>query len=400
MLRRWSLFLHRWVGLIAGLPIAVIGLTGSLLVYRGALDRAVHPNLYEVSAPAEEAAVTPGEALAETRWENPAPDPVTIQLPTETDAPYVIWHEAAHGAEKTYVDPATGRVLGVRPAGSDPVRFLFDLHAYLLAGDTGLIVVGVLGLLLLFASATGMVVWWPRAGTWLRAVSVRLRGNSRRLNYDLHRAGGFWTMAYVALLALTGSGLVFYGTAGDLLNDVTDSSSPPPPPASAEPPEGGDRDTAGGPIPAARIDSAWSTLRRRAPEGEVTFISLPSAPRDPLTLRFRLPPELHPVGRSFAYADRWSGELMRVDRQPEMDAGPRLLHALYPLHIGDFEVGPIPPEVVRLVWALLGAAPAVLVVTGVLVWYRRGGEAETVQARMAAGDEGPSSPELEGESRT
>lgn len=385
MLRRWSLFLHRWVGLIAGLPIALIGLTGSILVYRGALDRAFHPNLYEVSAPAEEATVTPGQALAHTRWENPEPEPATIQLLTGPDAPYVIWHAAARNAEKTYVDPGTGRVLGVRPEGSGPVRALFDLHAYLLAGDTGLIVVGVLGILLLFASATGMVVWWPRAGKWLEAVTVRLRGNPRRLNYDLHRAGGFWTMAYLALLALTGAGLVFYGAAGDLLNEVTDSSPPPPPPASGEPPDGSAREAAGAPVPPARIDSARSALRRLAPEGEVTFISLPSGQRDPVALRFRLPAELHPVGRSFAYADRWSGELMRVDRQPEMDAGPRLLHALYPLHIGDFEVGPIPPEVVRFVWALLGAAPAVLAVTGFLVWYRRGGGASSVPARERGG---------------
>ncbi len=399
MLRRWSLVLHRWLGLIAGLPIAVIALTGSLLVYRGALDRALHPPLYDVSVAAQQALITPGEALAATRWENPDPEPVTVQLPSGRDDPYVVWHEAAHGAEKTYVDPNTGRVLGVRPAGSDPVRTLFDLHVKLLAGERGAIAVGVLGLLLLFASATGVVVWWPGTGKWLQAVTVRLRGNSRRVNYDLHRAGGFWTTAYLGLLALTGSGLIFYGAAGDVLNEVTGSTSPPPPPASAEPPDGSAREARPAPMPAARIDSAWRALRLRAPEGEVTFISLPSAAREPLSLRFRLPSELHPVGRSFAYADRWSGDLMRVDRQPEMDTGPRLLHALYPLHIGDFEVGPISPEVVRLLWALLGVAPAVLVVTGFLVWYRRGGDATSVRARNGAGDAAPISTEVEGESR-
>ena len=385
MLRRWSLFLHRWVGLLAGLPIVVIGLTGSVLVYRGALDRAFNPHLYDVSAPADTGAVTPGEALARVRRENPEPDPVTIQLPTGPDDPYVVWHEAAHGAEKTYVDPPTGRVLGVRPAGRDPVRALFDLHVNLLAGDSGLIGVGVLGLLLLFASATGVVVWWPRGGRWIEAVTVRLRGNSRRVNYDLHRAGGFWTMAYLCILALTGSGLVFYGAAGDLLNEVTGSSSPPPPPASGAPPEEAAVEVGSGGVPPARIDRSWRELRRRAPDGEVTFISLPSGPRETVSLRFRLPSELHPVGRSFAYVDRWSGEVMRVDREPEMDAGPRLLHALYPLHIGDFEVGPVSPEMVRLVWALLGAAPAVLAVTGFLVWYRRGGGASSVRSRNGDG---------------
>lgn len=381
MLRRWSLKLHRWVGLLAGLPIAVLGLTGSLLVYRGALDRLVHPDLYRVSA--DTVSVTPGEALARVRERNPDPEPLTLQLPSGAGSPYVVWHGASRDAEKSYVDPASGRVLGVRPSGRGPVRALFDLHASLLGGPVGATAVGVLGLLLLFASATGGVVWWPRAGKLVDAVTVRLGGNGRRVNYDLHRAGGFWTLLYLAVLALTGSGLVFYGTAGDILNRATGSSPPPPPPTSGPSPSPvGDP----GPpaLPAERVDRAWRDLRDRVPEGRVTFISLPTSERAPVSLRFRLPSELHPNGRSHAYADRWSGRILRVDRQPEMDAGPRLLHALYPLHIGEFGVGPIPPDVVRLVWALLGIVPAVLLVTGFLLWSGRGGSGRTVAAR--AGD--------------
>lgn len=375
MLRRWSLFLHRWVGLAAGLPIAVIGLTGSLLVYRGALERAVHPHLYDVSAPVDSAPATPGRALDRVRRENPEPRATSIQMPAAPDDPYVVWHGSAHGAEKTYVDPGTGRVLGVRPGGSDPVRALFDLHVNLMGGEAGATAVGVLGLLLLLASATGIVVWWPRAGSWLQALTVHLGGSSRRVNYDLHRAGGFWTVLYLALLAATGSGLIFYGAAGDLLNRATGSSPPPAPPPSSAPPAAAGADSGSAPaaVAAGRVDSVWRAVRDRAPEGEVTFISLPAGPRDAISVRLRLPSELHPVGRSFAYADRWSGDLLRVDRQPEMDAGPRLLHALYPLHIGDFELGPVPPAGVRAVWALLGVTPALLVVTGFLVWYRRGG---------------------------
>lgn len=363
------------MGLLAGLPIAVVGLTGSLLVYRGALDRLVHPDLYRVSA--DTVSVTPGEALARVREHNPDPEPVTLQLPSGAGSPYVAWHGASRDAEKSYVDPASGRVLGVRPSGPGPVRTLFDLHANLLGGPVGTTAVGVLGLLLLFASATGVVVWWPRAGKLVEAVTVRLGGSSRRVNYDLHRAGGFWTVLYLAILALTGSGLVFYGTAGDLLNRATGSSAPPPAPSSRPAPGGVTPSSLPSPRP-ERIDSAWRRLRHRVPSSRVTFISLPTSERAPVSLRFRLPAELHPNGRSYAYADRWTGELLRVDRQPEMDLGPRLLHTLYPLHVGDLKIGPIPPDVVRLVWAVLGIAPAVLVVTGFLVWYRRGGNGNSV----------------------
>ena len=42
-----------------------------------------------------------------------------------------------------------------------------------------------------------------------------------------------------------------------------------------------------------------------------------------------------------------------------------MVYAAYPLHVGAFGVA------VRVLYGLLGIAPAVLSVTGVLIWYRR-----------------------------
>ena len=48
--QRLLLLLHLWIGLLAGLYFAVIGITGAALVFRIELQRATFPHLFETSS--------------------------------------------------------------------------------------------------------------------------------------------------------------------------------------------------------------------------------------------------------------------------------------------------------------------------------------------------------------
>lgn len=376
-MRKACLLLHRYVGLAAGLLVAVLGMTGSVLVYEAEIDRALNPELLSVRPAGER--IGPGAALAALREADAGVRPDLLQMPREPTDPYVF-----HGAEQggndaeqrraVYVDPYRGEVLGSRPEHSGVVGVLFRIHANLMAGMAGRQAVGWSGVVLLLLCVTGIVVWWPRIARlprFLEALGVRWRAGGRRTNYDLHRAGGMWTLPYLALLALTGSGLVFYGATGDLLNAATGSEAMPPAPGSAV----AAADTTGTPVdrrPAA-LDRAWRDARSALPDARFSYVYLPGEADGALGFRGRNPSELHSNGRSFVWVDRWTGELIRVDDATEADVGPRLLHAAYPLHIGAFDLGPIDARWVRLLWAMLGLVPAALLATGFLVWWWRGG---------------------------
>lgn len=376
-MRKIALLLHRWTGLVLGTLIAVLGVTGSLLVYEEEIDEALNPGLFAVEPGAE--TLPPGRALASARAASPGLEPDLVRLPVGRTDPYV-FHGPARGdgarRSEVFVDPHTGRVLGRRPENGGVVGTLFRVHANLLGGAAGRQAVGWLGVALLLLCLTGAVVWWPRTPRLRRlveALGVRRDAGPRRTNYDLHRAGGAWTLAYLAVLALTGAGLVFYGTTGRLLDTVTDSRPMPPPPASA-PERAGSAAEGAPPLgrdPAA-LDRAWRDARSALPKAAFTYLILPSEPDGAVAFRGRMPGELHPNGRSFVWYDRWTGERLRVDDATRADLGPRLLHALYPVHIGAFPLGPLEPRHVRLAWAALGLAPALLMVTGFLVWWWRG----------------------------
>lgn len=355
--RRTALLVHRWLGLATGTLVALLGVTGSLLVYGDAIDRALNPGLLVVE-PAGEPAL-PGAALR-TAWtgiEDLAPR--SIGLPFEPDDPYVVYGSAGGEEIEAYVDPYRGELLGTREHDSGLVGTTFALHAELLGGEAGHQVVGWLGVALLLLAATGVVVWWPRLSRLKRAVWVRWPGTPRRVNYDLHRAAGFWTSLYLVVLAGTGAGLVFYGPTGAALNAAT-SSEPMPAPPVAEGSAPGHLDHA--------IDRGWKAATEALPDARFSYVTLPADPADPIAFRGKRPSELHPNGRSYVWTDG-TGRVLRVDDAATADVGPRILHALWPIHIGVFSVGPIGSGAIRAAWAALGLAPLGLALTGFLVWW-------------------------------
>ena len=349
---------HLYVGLALSLLLVVLSLTGSALVFRDAIDRALNPELLQVDPGGERIGLA--QVLRRVQTAYPRTTPQLIEFPRVPDQPYTVWLK---GEKQAYVDPYRGTVLGLRSSEEGAMNVLFALHAELLAGQTGAWIVGVSGLLLVLLSGTGLVLWWPALRMTRRRMLLRLtlawRHGWTRLNYDLHRAGGFYTALFVLLVALTGSGLIFYESTGAALSWVTGSppSLPPPPSSQAIPASS---------KAAITPDAAVAAAARALPDAAMTFLYLPQTKEAPVTVRLRTPGEWHPNGRSFTYVDQYSGEVLRVDDAREAPQDRRVLHTLYPLHIGAVG-GPL----VRILYLVLGLAPTVLVVTGTVIWYNR-----------------------------
>ena len=350
---------HLYFGLILGLVAVVISLTGSLLVFRAEIDRLLNPELLRVAPEMDPVSL---EQIMHAAVEAvPEGTPRLIRFPRSAVAPYEVW---LTDNRQIYVDPGSGDVLGVRGYEEGLMNSLFALHTKLFAGETGELVIGVAGLLMLVLALTGLVLWWPAVSIrWRRlrkGLIIVWRRGPWRLNYDLHRAGGFYSSLFLVLVAVTGCALVFSAQAGALLNAVAGSAPlPPPPTVDARPVDAH-------PFDFSLLDGALNTARAELPEAVATFVSLPVEADAPLTVRMRTPPELHPNGRSYVYLDPRNGLVLRTDNMRFGPLGARLLHAAYPLHIGS-----VGGAVARILYVLLGLAPAMLSVTGTLIWYRR-----------------------------
>ena len=352
-MRRILLTVHRWVGLIAGLYVVVISVTGAALVFRIDLQRAAHPHLF-----------TP-------RAEGPLADPVTIMesvsraypnhrlsgvdAPTTARPTYLAYVTTPRSFTTVLIDPVSAEVLGELPDRSW-IRSLQDLHYDLLGGRTGRMINGAGAAAILVMGVTGVVIGWPRRTTWRRALTIDVTRRGHRRWWETHRAVGIWSLVLILMWAISGLYFAFPSNARSLIALVS-SLTPNRTPVSAE---------AG----AGATPPSWREMiaiaQREHPDGYVARVVLPFGDRGSFLVMFahRSPT---PAGTALdsVHLDRVSGARLRTDVTPAT-FGDTLVRWIAPAHVGSF--GGLP---VRIIWFVAGLMPAVLFGTGVVVWWSR-----------------------------
>ena len=207
-LRRLSFQIHLWTGLILTLYLAVIGLTGSILVFREELENLAGVNPWSQTQFAG-AAAAPTAALESVRKTFPNARVISLAVPTQANPVYVAVLRARgryFGEASVAIHPGTAEILGRAPARL-PRKWAWlgvvrNLHEMLLAGRVGRELNGALAGCLLAINLTGIVIWWPGAYRWTRALGVDFGRSWRRVNFDLHRAAGLWTLGIVSIWGL------------------------------------------------------------------------------------------------------------------------------------------------------------------------------------------------------
>ncbi|MEI9811726.1 MAG: PepSY-associated TM helix domain-containing protein [Acidobacteriota bacterium] len=115
---------------------------------------------------------------------------------------------------------------------------LQDLHYDLLSGRTGRTISGVAAACLIGMFASGLVLWWPGVQRWRRSLRVDLRGNWKRINWDLHSVAGFWLFALLMIWAISGFEFAFpqpFRRAMNAVSPLTITRAPQSLPSKSQP---------------------------------------------------------------------------------------------------------------------------------------------------------------------
>lgn len=359
---RFHVFIRRVHLLCAigtGAVLVVAGVTGSALVFRDELDRALNPALLNVE-PNGSRRITASAAVATASSAFPDAAVARVELPRAADEPFEVVMKGADPLQ-VYVHPYTGALLGARRQSAAFTQQLFELHTTLLAGRNGEIVMGITGLLLVAMCLTGVVVWSSVIRRGRRAIFAAVTtarfSNWRRANFDVHRVVGIWSSLLLAISGTTGAALVFHEAAAGFLDRVTQSA---PRPSSPQINAATERRLS----PDALVAIARTQISDLAPY----YIIFPADPGAPAVVRGRVPGELHPNGRNFIYLHPQTGEVLELEAARGAPRGTRMYDTFYPVHIGRW--GGVP---VRLVYVMLGLTPLMLAITGGVAWWNRRG---------------------------
>ncbi|HKP79753.1 MAG TPA: PepSY-associated TM helix domain-containing protein [Phenylobacterium sp.] len=357
-LRRFWLDVHLWIGVGLLVVLIPLSVTGAILVWHDQLDRALHAERYATTGPSVSRGVLDYAQAAQAAFGDRA-RLTQVRLPQEPGDPVVAVGRIGGapgpgGRPRTlnaWIDPPTARVLATAETAKGLTMTLHRLHGTLLIPEIGRKVVGWLGWAMFVSSATGLWLWWPRHAGFLKGLRWR-RGASSLFN--LHHTIGFWVCLPLAVLSLTGVYISFPQTSRALFG------LPPPParqPGRFAPPI---------PQPRLSMAEALAAAQAQAPGAAVVEVNVPIHGKEPVwRVNLKAPGAERPrtvqivdaTGQAKAGREGGPGGGSEADKVSPL---------VRKIHDGS-DMG--------IVWQAIicagGLAPAVLGVTGVVMWLRR-----------------------------
>lgn len=344
-MRRTLTLVHRWLGGLVGLGLAVLGLTGAALLWKPWwADVAQQPRA--PSTPEMLAMIAGAEQLG---------------------AKYLTLPSAAFGVAQAGFGKGGGGGAYLAHDGTllarwqsvwdRPETFLFDLHHHLLLGETGEVISGWLGLAAILFCVTGLILWWPTRRTFhLRAFPPRL---TRPAVIRHHRDIGAVLALPILLAAITGALMVLKPLGQAVLAPLSPAAevaawqAKPPVPATAAKPD---------------WPAILAAAQHRFPDAAPRMIVWPGAPGEAVTLRLRRPAEWHPNGRTTLTLSGDGTVLMARDAT-EAPTSVRAGNGLYPLHAARME-GSAVALPLRIVMTFAGLGLGLLGSLAVVTFWR------------------------------
>jgi uncharacterized iron-regulated membrane protein len=354
-LRRAFFQIHLWAGVLLSLYIVMIALTGSILVFRTELTRALLPKTLTPYSAEHVASIA--TVLGRFKTAYPGATLENIQLPSPQMPAFLLFATDSHQHAFTLLaDPVTAN-LRLQPRTW--IYWTYELHVNLLLGEAhGVQVNGIGALCLLLLTITGLVLWWPGVKIWTRGLRIVLRHSWRRINYDAHNAIGFWTLLIVFWWAFSGIYFAWYRQVESsiaLISPLQGMLSPvaPSPPA---------------PTPArVSLERLLQSIHDASPNGRLFSLSDPllSGTSVYALVDLREPGDFS--HRDIITLSTTDARVLTIWHYGQnRTAGDWILWAMHPLHFGTLS-----GMFIKILWAFCGLALAVLAITGLLMYWNR-----------------------------
>ena len=360
------IFIHRWIGIIVGLPIALIGLSGSLILFAPLMLAMQHGDLLERSGPASKQTTSPSSWVAAVRAVNTSKlEIIAVSAPNSSpiaaDTALVIGHthEGADGDKHRVfsVNPDTGKVQGYYDFEASYAYIPVGIHTSLLIPMIGLDVVAVIGVILLISSATGIYLWWPRPKSWKAALRFSLSAKSLARWFSLHNFIGLYSAIAIFIVSATGVWMLKPEWVEPAIETVTSLRSAPSASLMAT----------NGSCATATAAEAALDLAMAQPKARLAYLLSPEEDRKFFEVNLSKPGHWNARdGNTTIYVDPNCAKIVSIIDGDKLSAGETAKRASVPMHSG-LMFGTIGEILVFF----SGLALPILYVSGLILWWRR-----------------------------
>lgn len=365
-------WLHLWLGLISGIIVLILGITGCLYTFQAEITNYVHKKELFVAPPFSGQRVLPLHELKEK---------AQAALGKDFQINYIYAYNNSHKAweflayrpgnqhaitfpssidyyRSAFVNPYTGQVTGQINYMHNFFVIVKYIHwSLFLSTKYGQPITGWATLIFIVSLITGFIMWFPKRWNKAeknKAFKISWKARWKRLNHDLHNVLGFYVVIIALILALTG--MVYSFTWFNAAVYAAGSLSVTPPAMKAyQSTDSLENDT-------HPLDKAFLTALEKNPDAKRYMVSLPAAAQSPLTIRVYNKKEVY-FDANTLYFDQYSGKPLGTQLYKEMNNGEKLIMMNYDLHVGS--IGGLPGKIIAF---LVSLACASLPVTGFIIW--------------------------------
>jgi uncharacterized iron-regulated membrane protein len=369
--RRLIGWLHLWLGLISGIVVVIVSITGCLFVFQKEISESVYRS--EMFVQPQSTATLPVSqlnAIAQKALGKDKP----VEYITTYKNPSRAWEFMAYKSNDTaltyfgaieyyqsvFINPYTGAVTGIKDYKYDFFAVVKYIHwSLLLNTKYGQPIVGWATFIFVILLITGLILWWPKK--WNRATKqqsfgIKWGAKIKRLNYDLHNVLGFYSLLIAMILGLTGMIFSFRWFVAFVYVAVAGTTQQPNIPTVT---------STQAPVIASPLDMAYQATLAQVQDAKRIGIS-PAEGKEGTIGCYAYKQEETYYNFDALQFDQYSGKLLNRRNNAEKNRGEKLIAMNYDIHVG--AIAGLTGKIIAFVVSLICAS---LPVTGFYVWWHK-----------------------------
>ncbi|MDR0392602.1 MAG: PepSY domain-containing protein [Planctomycetaceae bacterium] len=371
--------IHLWLGIISGVILFIVCLSGTLLVFRLETIMFFEHNKYFVSHP-NQSPLNTDELIAKVEKNMNGKVSAIITRNCNNNAAYFMCIETENNTKTNHhhndeehfrgkpylIDPYTGETLGTFLS---PLNICLSIIARIhrslfIPAPFGRIIVGSATLIFVIISLSGFCLWLPanlrNKRAWKNGLTIRFHKGKNQLISDLHKTLGFYVLIPVLIMTLTGLAwsfkwysngiqMIFHDQHFRIFREPSIKSPPQNPDAKRLPYD-------------FFVKKADELIEHKGmrnfyiPEHEDGVI---------IVLEKRLGTLQLAVWDKIQF-DQYTGEVLKIERFKDLPAGSKFVSLFLQLHTGDI-IG-LPTKIIYLIASLIATT---LPITGTIIWLRK-----------------------------
>ena len=370
-LRKLTGKIHLWLGMLSGIIVFILGITGCIYAFVEEIKPLVYADKYFVT-PSKNAGLPLSRLLKTAQGSYGANKPVSaieifnskerslrFRAYKESNDPGIWYWDRKEYYESVFISPYSGEILAFENSEFEFFRIILFLHwSLLLSNEIGQPIVGIATIIFIISLITGLILWKPknkkaaRQRYWFRWKSTT---KWRRKNYDFHNILGFYSLAFSLLIGVTGLVWAFswFDDSVQWLANTGKAYSRPAPVFSDTLNNKSD-------LP---IDRIFSHVSLKHPDAEAYYVYFPVSKQGVINVLIKNQEVYNGVTEQY---DQYTGTLLKTHYFTDQSRGEKLRDLNYDIHTGGI-LG-LPGKILAFFASLIAAS---LPISGFLIWWGR-----------------------------